>query len=208
MRSGSERRETGGEDLVRSRVGEERDDGDIAEIPVVAEIEIRVQRIGDGNADGLEFVKQTNNRGVTQSFARIFAGGDAGLKVFLGDCEPEIQVGRGRQRCCRVEANFKRTRARVRRRKRREEQARFGTRRGPANLITSFRRITADELRAAVDDHLWSIDAAFGEDCGVVLLAAGEGGGGERIAPAKVVPIVDVLFEGKDLSAVDGLLVG
>jgi len=76
------------------------------------------------------------------------------------------------------------------------------------DLFAGFVRSAADELNAAVDDHLGSVHAAVGESGGVGFLAASEVGRGERVAPAEVIPIVDVLFESDDFGAVDGLFLG
>ena len=76
---------------------------------------------------------------------------------------------------------------------------------GPADLVAGFVSAVADELGAAVDNHLGSVDAAVREGVGVLLLAAGEIGGGERIGPAEAVPVIDVLFESQDFDAIEGL---
>ena len=78
--------------------------------------------------------------------------------------------------------------------------------RGQLDFFASFVRAAADELNAAIDNHLRSVNAAVGEGGCVGFLAAGEVGRGERIAPAEVIPIIDVLFESDDLCAVDGLV--
>jgi len=73
-------------------------------------------------------------------------------------------------------------------------------------LVLSFLGVAADELGAAVDDHLRGVDAAGGEEAGVLLLADGEVGRGEAVGPAVAVPVVDVLFESDDFDAVEGLI--
>ena len=80
--------------------------------------------------------------------------------------------------------------------------------RGRADLLARFVGSAADELNAAIDNHLRGVDAAVGQSGGVVLLAACEVGRGERIVPAEMVPIVDMLFESYDFRAIDGLLFG
>jgi hypothetical protein len=77
---------------------------------------------------------------------------------------------------------------------------------GRTDLVANFVDAATDELSTAVDDHLWGVDAAIGEDAGVVLLAASEIGGGERVAPAEMVPVIDMLFERNDFYAVEGLI--
>ena len=76
----------------------------------------------------------------------------------------------------------------------------------PADLLAGFLSTAADELGAAVDDHLWGVDATMGDDVGVVLLAKREIGGRERVGPAEVIPVVDMLFESDDFDAVEGLV--
>jgi len=80
--------------------------------------------------------------------------------------------------------------------------------RGRADLLASFVGSAADELNAAIDNHLRGVDAAVGESGGVVLLTACEVGRGERIVPAEMVPIVDMLFESDDFRAIEGLFFG
>ena len=90
----------------------------------------------------------------------------------------------------------------------REKQAPLQMRGGQLDFFAGLVRSAADELNATVDDHLRSVDAAVREGGGVGFLAASEVGRGERIAPAEVIPIVNVLFESDDFGSVDGLLLG
>ena len=69
-----------------------------------------------------------------------------------------------------------------------------------------FGGITAEELRLAVDDHLWRVGVVELQARGVEVLALGELRGGEAVAPAGAVPVVDVLFEDDDVCVGDGLL--
>ena len=68
-------------------------------------------------------------------------------------------------------------------------------------------RVGADELGAAGDHHLRGVDVVEVELRAVLALAAGEEGRGESVAPAEVVPVVDVLLKDDDLGGGDGLVV-
>ena len=89
-----------------------------------------------------------------------------------------------------------------------EEEVRFGMSGGPADLFAGFASAIADELGAAVDDHLRRVDAAVGKSDGILFLATREIGGGEGVGPAERIPVIDVLFERKNFDAVEGLIVG
>ena len=76
---------------------------------------------------------------------------------------------------------------------------------GPADLVVRFLRTAANELGAAVNDHLWSVNAAAVNDSCVIFLAVREIGRGERVAPALAVPVINVFFEGDHFDTVEGL---
>ncbi len=63
--------------------------------------------------------------------------------------------------------------------------------------------IVADKLGAAIDDHLRGVNLGDSEAAGVFLLALSESSGREAIVPAETIPIVDVLAENDDRTAVE-----
>jgi len=75
----------------------------------------------------------------------------------------------------------------------------------PTDLVAGFMGAIADELGAAVDDHLRSVDSAIGQDNGVLLLAAREIDRREGVGPPESVPVIDMLFERENLDAFEGL---
>jgi hypothetical protein len=206
--SGSEGEATGGQDLAGARVGEEDDSGQVIGVPVVAKIEIDAERGDRRSLNGLEFAEAADDGSVLKRFAGVFASRDIGPEIGFGDGEPEFRVGGARERVRGIETEFKRAGVGIGWGDGSEEETRFGVRSSWANLFASVTRIAADELSAAIDDHLRSVDTAVGESSGVVLLATGEIGRRERVGPAEVIPVIDVLFESDDFGAVDGLVFG
>ena len=67
--------------------------------------------------------------------------------------------------------------------------------------------IGAVELGAAGNDHLGGVDVGLAETGGVVALALGVEVGGEAVAPAERVPVVNMLGKDDDVSGGDGLVV-
>ena len=75
-----------------------------------------------------------------------------------------------------------------------------------ADLLTRIGASAANKLNAAIDNHLRRIDATAWESVGVVVLTNGEIVGRIGIAPAEMVPIVDMFLEGNNLNAFERLL--
>ena len=143
-----------------------------------------------------------------KSFAGIFAGGDVGAEIFFGQGNPQI-LGRRVKRCGgRIETQLESAGVRICVGDGGEEEARFGMSGGPADLVAGFASAIADELGAAVDDHLGRVDAAVGKRDGILFLTAGKISGGERVGPAERIPVIDMLFERKNFDAVKRLFVG
>jgi len=65
--------------------------------------------------------------------------------------------------------------------------------------------VRAVDLCGAVDDRLWGVNIVLLEGEAVFLLALGEVGRGETVAPAEAVPVVDVLAENDDVGSGNGL---
>ena len=59
----------------------------------------------------------------------------------------------------------------------------------------------ADDALGAVDDQLRRVDARRAPALGIVALAVGIGRGAERVGPADIVPVVDVVGERDDVLA-------
>jgi len=78
--------------------------------------------------------------------------------------------------------------------------------RGALDRPPRRRRVAADQLRAAVDDHLRRVDAVEIEMRPVGLLPVGERGRGKSILPSKLIPVVDMLAERDHLRAGDRLI--
>ena len=128
------------------------------------------------------------------------------METFLGNGNPQIKRGDVGSCRGRIETQLEGTGVCVGSGNGGEEQTGFGMRGGPADLLESFVCTIADELRDPVNNHLRSVDAAVGENVGVLLLTTREIGRGKGIGPAEVVPVIDVLFESEDFDAVDGLI--
>lgn len=73
-------------------------------------------------------------------------------------------------------------------------------------MVPSIVRAVADELGAAIDDDLRSVDAAIGEGVGVPLLTAREIGRGKGVSPAEMIPVVHVFFQGENFDAIERLV--
>jgi hypothetical protein len=69
--------------------------------------------------------------------------------------------------------------------------------------LLNFARRTADELAAAVDDKLRSVSTIAIQDVRVLFLPLGPIVRGEGVAPAEMVPVVDVFFDCDDFDIVD-----
>ena len=61
---------------------------------------------------------------------------------------------------------------------------------------------TADEFAAAVDDELRRVNAIALEGARVLLLPLGPVVRGEGVAPAEMIPVIDVFFDGDDFDIV------
>lgn len=77
----------------------------------------------------------------------------------------------------------------------------------PEDLVLGLVRAAADELGAAIHDHLWGIDTPTVDHVGVIFLPKGEIGRGIRVGPALPVPVVHMFFESNHFDAVEGLSV-
>jgi hypothetical protein len=76
---------------------------------------------------------------------------------------------------------------------------------GVLNSANRMRRVVADELIGAIDDHLRRVDAVDVKASAVLALPVGVLMRGEAVVPAEVVPVVNVLAQNDDLGSCDGL---
>jgi len=74
--------------LARVGIGEESDDREVGEIPVVAEIDSESDRLFEGQGDGMEFAEFADDRSMVKSGTGIFAAFDVGVQTFFRDCHP------------------------------------------------------------------------------------------------------------------------
>ena len=189
------------------RIGEESDDREVGEIPVVAEIDSEGDRVLEGQGNGMEFAEFADDRRMVKSGTGIFAAFDVDVQTFFGDRNPQVEVRNAGRGCGRIESQREGTGVFIGRRCGREKETRFGLSGGRTDLVENFLGATGDELSVSIDDHLRGVDAAVRNDRGVVLLAAREVGRRERVVPTEVIPVIDVFFESDDLNAVEGLFV-
>lgn len=188
-------------------VSEEGDHGEIRKGPVVTKVDSEIDGSGKRHGDGLKFAEFADYGGVLKRLTGIFTRGWAGAQTFFGDCHVEIERRAGERGGGGIDAQLEGAFVRIGTRKRGEEQVGNGMSGSGADLLTRIGTAAAYELSTSVDNHLRRIDATPRESVGVVVLTNGEIVGRIRIAPAEMVPVVDMFFEGDDLDAVEGLLV-
>jgi hypothetical protein len=128
------------------------------------------------------------------------------VQTLFRDRNPKIEMGGAWWSRGRIENKRNGTRVQIGRRGSGEQEAGKGMGGYGTDLVENLGRTAAHELGVAVDDHLRGVHTAIGDSRGVVFLAPGEIGGGERVGPAEMVPVVHVLFESEDFDAVKGLL--
>ena len=68
----------GGEDFVGMWVGEENDDGEVIDEPIIAQIDAEIDGSAERQCDRMQFLELANHGGVLQSFAGIFSRLDVG----------------------------------------------------------------------------------------------------------------------------------
>ena len=188
-------------------VGQESDDGEVGDGPIVANVDVEAEGRGQRRMHGVEFVKFANDRSVLERLTGIFAGGWARAQTFFSDRNIEIKGRIGKRRGSGIETQLKRACVRVGGLERGEKKARDGVRGRGTNLFTRVGPAASYELNAPVDDHLRRVDAATRQSVGIVVLTNGEIVGRIGIAPAEMVPIIDMFFERDDLDALERLLV-
>lgn len=187
-------------------VGDEGDDGEVRCDPRVTDVHREVDRRGEWQVDGVKFAKLPNHGSVLKSCSRIFPGGWLRLKIFFGYSHVEIEGGARERRRGGIDAHFERTVVFLGGRNGREKKASFGVRRGGEDLLAGVGRAIADKLDTAIDDHLRRVDATARKGVGVVVLALGQIARRVGVAPAEMIPVVDVFLEGEDFDVFEGLV--
>jgi hypothetical protein len=190
---------------VRIILGQEDDYGEIGRVPVFLEVEIE----GDGSVerrlDRLDFAENADHGGVLKGVAGVFAGSDVGLEIFFRDGDPEFEVSAGRKRRGVFRADGEGFFVDCAGGGRAHAEKSFWDGSGPTNMIVGVLGAAADELYAAVNYHLGSVNTAVLNSFRVLLLAFGKLRRREAIGPTQVVPIIDMFFESKDFDAVERL---
>src|SRR5690606_32517064 len=67
-------------------------------------------------------------------------------------------------------------------------------------------KICSFHMLAAVDDRLWRVDAAAAECACIAILPLRVFLGGERVGPAEIIPVVDVIGERDNIVLIDNVL--
>ncbi len=144
-----------------------------------------------------DFAEVAHHGGVAEQAAVILAAADLGAQIRFRDGEQDIErvrAGVGDVYIDHVSDSS-------------DRDARLGVtavgcagdgRRGACGVV-------ADELGAAVDDHLRGINRAEVEARSVAALALGVVRRGEAVLPSQFIPVINVFAESDDLGAGDGL---
>lgn len=152
-------------------LGQEGDYGEIGGVPVFLEVEIE----GDGSVqrrlDRLNFAENADHRGVLQRVAGILAGNDVGLEILFRNGDPQFEVSAGRKRRRVFRADVEEFFVDCARGGRAHAEKSFWNGSGPTNMIVGVLGAAAEELYAAVNNHLGSVNTTVLNSFGVPLLA-------------------------------------
>ena len=151
--------------------------------------------------EGADALQGADDGDVVELVATVLAGADVGGGHGIDEGGEEVGAGR-----CR-EGSEGGGDGMALRAGRGEVEGEFGLPGRLGDGSMGLARIVADELVAAIDDHLRGVDAVEAEARGVEVLAVGELVGGEAVMPAELVPVIDVLAEDDDVGGGDGLFV-
>ena len=156
--------------------------------------------------NGAKFAEFANHRSVLKGFTGIFTSGWFRLKTLFGDSDVEIDGCAGERRGIGIDAHLEGAVVFLRGRHRGKKKASFGMRSSGEDLLTRVGRAAADELDPAINDHLRGVDTSTRKGAGVVVLALREIARRVRVAPAEMVPVIDMFLEGDDFDVVEGLV--
>ena len=186
----------GAGDLQRGRVLKEDDGAKFVVAPVRLERKLRAgcELAGGGLTDSAEVA---HHGGVAEQAAVILAAADLGAQIRFRDGEQDIE----RVRACVSDVDFDHVSGSS------DRDTRLGVTAvgGAGDGLGGACGVVADELGAAVDDHLRGVHRAEVEACSVAALTLGVVRGGEAVFPSQFVPVIDMFTESDDLGAGDGL---
>jgi hypothetical protein len=197
-----------GDDLLALAFLDEDNEANVFALPRGLELDGLVgrERLRTDSVSCADLMQFTNDCGMVQIFAGVFSAFDVGVQTCFGNGNPDLGRVVGRRIWERGDADVQELISVGLGRTGDYADIRFLPGGGAFDGFDGLLSSAADEFIVTINDHLRSVGVARCDGAGVDALTEGGGVGRERIGPAAVIPIIDVLFEGNDFDVFEGLL--